>query len=77
MVRLVVGAARFPGMGLLRCSGPNGGPRVPALLPAPVWLVRVQSNAKSAGKDFRDGEVITWARASNPAHWTFVMVLLC
>ena len=58
-VRLVVGLARFLGVGLLGCGGPYVGP---------CWLccrvlsgrcaVRVQSITQSAGKDFRDDAVV-------------------
>ena len=58
-VRLVVGTARFPGMGLLRCCGPYVGScrlRFCVLLSG-CGVVRVQSYAKSAGNVSRDGAV--------------------
>ena len=60
MVRLVVSAARFSGMGLLGCCGPDGGPWCLhfSVLLSGRWAVRVQSIAKGAWKDFRDGAVV-------------------
>ena len=62
MVRLVVGTARFPGIGLLRCCGPYVGPcwlRFCVLLSG-CWSVRVQSSAQSAGNVSRDGAVASF-----------------
>ena len=62
MIRLVVGTARLPGIGLLRCCGPHVGPcwlRFGMLLFG-CWTVRFQSYAQSAGNVSRDGAVASF-----------------